>query len=107
MSNPLGDADEPTESIPIPVKRELLCAWRERYWGELDATINVLICIRDSEKSSDKNRIEAGKAISRMLGVLAAERIDASKVGGAGGAMAKPQLKGKHKTDIDAFLDEL
>ncbi len=102
----MANEPEETETIPIPVKRELLCAWRERYWGELDKTISVLIGIRDEVKSGPKNRIEAGKAISRMLGVLAAERIDASKTGGAL-TMTKPQLKGKHKTDIDAFLDEL
>lgn len=53
--------------------KRLLSEWRQRHWDELDATLTLLKGVRDDESASNKDRIEAGKAIARMLGGLAAE----------------------------------
>ncbi len=96
--------------IPPTAKRELLKEWREKHWKQLDKTIKVLIDIRDANgegdgpKISPKDRIEAGKAISRMLGVLAAEKADSA---GAGTVMAKPTLKSKHMDELEELLGTL
>ena len=53
--------------------KRLLSEWRQTNWGELDTTLALLKRVRDDESASNKDRIEAGKAIARMLGGLAAE----------------------------------
>ena len=95
-----------SDDTPLPeVEKEVLKSWREKHWKELDVTMKVLKSIRDDDEANNKDRIEAGKAISRMLGVLAAEKVDTSKTGGI--AMIKPALKSKHMDELEELLANL
>jgi len=59
-------------------KKELQTAitdFRKKYIGELEKCLKVAIEVRDDKKASPRDRNEAVKTISRLLGSLQPERI--------------------------------
>lgn len=56
-----------------------LAEWREKNWHELDASLAVLVSIRDSVVAEPKERIEAVKGIARLLGAMSTRPADAMK----------------------------
>lgn len=64
-----------------PTKKEedeALAEWRRRHWEELDKSLDVLITIRDTAMLP-KDRIEAVKGITRMMGALSTRPLDSAK----------------------------
>jgi hypothetical protein len=57
---------------------EALAEWRRRHWEELDKSLKVLITIRDGAPMA-KDRIEAVKGITRMMGALSTRPLDSAK----------------------------
>jgi hypothetical protein len=56
---------------PTPAeKKEALREWRERHFEEMEANMRVAKAVRDDPLASKKDRIEAVKIITRMLGNL-------------------------------------
>lgn len=55
---------------------DLAQEWRRAHKDELDRTLAVLIGIRDDAKQTAKSRIDAGRAIARMLGAMSPEKED-------------------------------
>lgn len=58
-----------TELTPTE-KKEILREWRERHFREMEANLTVAKAVRDDPTASKKDRIEAVKIITRMLGNL-------------------------------------
>lgn len=71
----------------MPKSKEL-ASWRESHFGELEATLKVFVAIRDDPTASNKDRIEAGKNVGRMLAAMTAPKHDPKK---------KPEEKKEHK----------
>jgi len=69
--------------------------WRLAHKDELDKTLAVLISIRDDEGETAKSRIDAGRAIARMLGAMSPEKEE-----------VKPKEK-TMRTATERGLDEL
>jgi hypothetical protein len=59
-------------------KSKELAGWRDSHFAELEATLNVFKGIRDDPEASDKDRIEAGKSIGRMLSAMTPSRAAAT-----------------------------
>jgi hypothetical protein len=57
---------------------EALAEWRRRHWEQLDKSLEVLVAIRDGSLLP-KDRIEAVKGITRMLGALSTRPTDSAK----------------------------
>jgi len=57
---------------------EALAEWRRRHWAELDKSLETLIYIRDTSLLP-KDRIEAIKGITRMMGALSTRPLDSAK----------------------------
>lgn len=51
-------------------KSKELAEFRAKHFGELKKTLKVLIAVRDDPEVSAKDRIEASKAIGRMLSAM-------------------------------------
>ena len=60
-------------------KQAALAEWRARHFEELDRNLSVLTSIRDNPKAKDKDKVDASKAINRMLDVVTPEKFE--KVG--------------------------
>ena len=60
--------------------RDALDEFRRKNLKELEKTIKVFISIRDNEDEQARNRIEAGKAVARMLAALQPDRQVQEKV---------------------------
>ena len=54
--------------------KEALDEFRRKHMGELESNLQVLIGIRDDPEATDRNKIEAIKAIARMLSALQPDR---------------------------------
>jgi hypothetical protein len=52
-----------------------LTSWRASHFPELEATLNVLVSIRDNPKAKDKDRIEASKGVGRLLSAMSPEKV--------------------------------
>ena len=63
-----------TDSIKRKAHKEALNEFREKHLHELEETIQVFIEIRDNPEAQDRNRIEAGKSVARMLAALQPDR---------------------------------
>ncbi len=63
--------------------------WREKHQGEMEKNLQTLIAIRDDTDASDKDRIEASKNLSRILGGLAPERGSKSSSGSSAADILK------------------
>lgn len=67
-----------------PTKEQMeqsLAEWREAHWGELDTCLKVAKSIRDNEQASPRDRNEAIKTITRMLGALSTRPSDSARQG--------------------------
>ena len=60
-------------------KTTVLKEWREKHMGELETNLKVAQTIRDSTTAAHKDRLEATKIISRLLGALAPEKVESGK----------------------------
>ena len=58
------------------VYKETLAEWRREHFSEMDRNLTINIQIRDDPEQKAKDRIDASKTISRMLGTLAPEKIE-------------------------------
>ena len=56
--------------------KETLAEWRKKHFKEMDRNLEINIQIRDDPNEKAKDRIDASKTISRMLGTLAPEKIE-------------------------------
>jgi hypothetical protein len=56
-------------------KEDGLTAWRASHFAELEATLKVLVSIRDDPEAKDKDRIEASKGVGRLLSALSPEKV--------------------------------
>lgn len=56
--------------------KEMLAEWRRKHFSEMEENIKINIEIRDNPEEKAKDRIDASKTISRMLGTLAPEKIE-------------------------------
>lgn len=52
-----------------------LTEWRRSHFSELEATLTVMKGIRDDPEASNKDRIEAGKVVGRLLSALSPEKV--------------------------------
>ena len=55
--------------------QQALAEFRDKYFKEMKKNLDVLIKIRDDSKAKAKDRNEAVKIISRMLGTLTPDKI--------------------------------
>jgi len=99
-------SDDKTD-IPAKKKRDVISAWREKNIEELDRNLTTWTAIRDSQKASDKDRIEAAKAIARQMGALSPDAKKTEKEERAENAPHVPKLKDEHQAELDALLDAL
>ncbi|MEE9510425.1 MAG: hypothetical protein V3V81_08025 [Candidatus Bathyarchaeia archaeon] len=83
---------------------QALVEFRRRHFDEMEKNLEVAKSIRDNVKEAAKNRIEAGKLISRMLGTLAPEKADTK--GRIQVQSKKPKLKDKHRATLDKILND-
>jgi len=58
------------------VYKETLAEWRRKHFEQMDKNLAINIQIRDDPNEKAKDRIDASKTISRMLGTLAPEKIE-------------------------------
>jgi hypothetical protein len=82
--------------------KEIIAEFRMKYFHEQEKSLKRLIKIRDGKNSKDKDVIDASKAISRMLGTLAPEKIEKKESSG-GSKKEAPFTKAEEK-DIDKRL---
>jgi hypothetical protein len=94
--------DEPVTK-PSKRRRDILTDWRQANVGELDKTLEVWKTVRDDPDSSDKDRIEAGKAIARLLGAMSPESTKAGEKAVEVSGIVTPM----HKPEVEAELQEL
>jgi CO dehydrogenase/acetyl-CoA synthase delta subunit len=86
-------------------KQAALAEWRARHFEELDLTLTVLKSIRDNPRAKDKDRVDASKAIARMLDAVTPEKIE--KGSGAGQQKKnrdKPELSPELRERLDGLL---
>jgi hypothetical protein len=69
------------------VPQKELHEWRESHFVELENTLQVFKSIRDDPEASDKDRLEAGKNIARLLSAMTPSRA----------GVVKPPAKAEHK----------
>jgi len=58
------------------VYKETLAEWRKKHFTEMQTNMEIAKEIRDDSEAKAKDRIDAIKTISRMLGTLAPEKIE-------------------------------
>ena len=58
---------------------EDLAKWRQKHFAELEKNLTVAITVRDNEEATDRDRNEAIKTISRLLGGLQPDRVQTGK----------------------------
>ncbi len=85
-------------------KDEAVAAWRKAHIDELQKTLDVFIGIRDDGEVAEKDRINAGLGIARLLGAVAA---DGRTVKAAGPDTSRPQHKRVERENIDKWLDTI
>lgn len=56
--------------------KERLAEWRQKHFAEMKTNLEIAKEIRDDSTAKAKDRIDAIKTISRMLGTLAPEKIE-------------------------------
>lgn len=62
------------------IYKEAIADWRRKHFKEMETNITIAIDIRDDTDQKAKDRIDAIKTISRMLGTLAPEKIEKREV---------------------------
>lgn len=96
---------------PKTVKGQLaqeIARWRQEKFAEMDANLTMLVGIRDDDKAKPKDRIEAAKAIAKMLGV-APERTATTPTAPTRGDSADdgpppPPMTEQQRSALDAYL---
>jgi len=76
--------------------KEALAEFRKKHLPQLEKTIQVWIEIRDDEEAKDKDRLEAGKNIARLLAAMQVDKIPAKQSGAIESkefTARKPKLK--------------
>ena len=58
---------------------EDLAIWRKKHFAELEKNLTTAISVRDNTDATDRDRNEAIKTISRLLGGLQSDRVQAGK----------------------------
>ena len=56
--------------------KEAIAEWRRKHFNEMQTNMEIAKAIRDDKDAKAKDRIDAIKTISRMLGTLAPEKIE-------------------------------
>lgn len=82
-------------------KNDLVDEWRKEHRDELDRTLAVLISIRDDPDEKSKDRVDASKAIARMLGGLAPDKV----IAGDKMTAARPDMDIALKAELEKYLD--
>lgn len=81
-----------------------LAEWRAKWWDELDATLKVLITIRDTAQI-DRDRLEAAKGIVRLLGGGSTRPGDQAKPRGDPGPRSKkPAMDPAEAKEVESIL---
>jgi hypothetical protein len=83
-------------------QQEALAAFRKKHFKEMEINLKVAKSIRDNVKEAAKNRNEAVKIISRMLGSLVPEKIEPKTK--ATPTDKQKQLTAKEKAEVDSLL---
>ena len=86
-----------------------LSEWRAGHFAELEATLAVFKSIRDNPEAKDKDRIEAGKGVGRLLAALSPEKMavtaseekDSASVSRRNVPELSPALKARLKAVLD------
>jgi len=89
-------------NIAKKAQQEALADFRKKHFKEMEINLKVAKSIRDNPDAIAKDRNEAIKIISRMLGSLVPEKIEPK-------ARATPtdkqkQLTAKEKAEVDSLL---
>lgn len=97
-----------TTKLTKKVKEEALAEWRQKHFKEMNKNIKVMKAIRDNPDATDKNRIEATKAIARMLGTLSPEKVTQATAKATAQQAQKMdfQLPSEEEERIDKILNE-
>ena len=74
--------------------KETLAEWRVKHFSEMQTNMKIAKEIRDDTEAKSKDRIDAIKTISRMLGTLAPEKIEKKET-----AVKKESPFSKEETD--------
>ena len=91
----------------VDKKKELQAAitdFRKKYIGELETNLMVAMEIRDDTKASPRDRNEAVKTISRLLGSLQPERIAPAK---SDAKSNTPSLSEAEQEEIERQITEV
>ena len=83
-------------------KKNALKEWREKHFKELEINLTVAKTIRDNGDATSKDRNEAIKTISRLLGALQPERTSQKNV-----TAKKVELPKEVLEDIDSKIEAL
>jgi hypothetical protein len=92
---------------PQKAKKDIITSWREKNIIELDKNLSTWKAIRDDCDASDKDRIEAAKAIARQMGALSPDAKKTEKEERRDDAPVKPKLKDAHSRELEALLDAI
>ncbi len=88
-------------------RRDVIQIWREANLAELDRNLSTWKAIRDDFEASDKDRIEAAKAIARQMGALSPDQKKTEKEERRDEGPVKPKLKDEHSAELEALLATL
>jgi len=85
-------------------REEALAEWRARHWAEMDKSLEVLVTIRDSALLP-KDRIEAVKGITRMLGGTSTRPADAAKPAGSNSpTVGQSAMNAEEAAEVESIL---
>lgn len=93
-----------TKNPSKKAQQEALADFRKKHFKEMEKNLEVARSIRDNPDEAAKNRNEAVKIISRMLGSLVPEKIEPKST--APPAAKERQLTKEEIADLNKQLDE-
>lgn len=85
--------------------KEALAEWRAKHIDQWEKNLQVAIAIRDDPDASNKDKNEAIKIISRMLGILQPERVG-SKEKKEEPKKKEPELSPEEEKLLEQILNE-
>lgn len=88
----------------LPRKKDVLIEWRERNLAELDRNLATWKAIRDDHEASDKDRIEAAKAIARQMGALSPDPKKTEREEKRDEQRSIKPLKEEHEKELEDIL---
>lgn len=83
--------------------QEALVEFRKKHFEEMEINLTVAKGIRDNSKANAKDRNEAIKIISRMLGSLVPEKIEPKSK--AASTEKQKELTPKEKAEVESLLE--